>query len=175
MKEDPNTLNGATIDAVRDKFVKWRNEHSVEQKVHWVDKMIPLLTDPPSRLPRFTYCLHVDQKCLNTVKAYNRSDFKEKHVSRRPSPLVAALIDGDFDESLYVQGGLRASPDERGQFPAVNGRTCRYVGFEYVDTRWLGGRYERMHSLRMDDPMDYHRPPLFFYKNIMTENGIEKA
>lgn len=134
-----------------------------------------MLTDPPSRLPRFTYCLYVDQKCLDTLKAHSKPDPGQGGAPKKSSPLVATLIDGDFDESLYVQGGLRAPPDERGQSPAVDGRTCKYVGFQYVNTGGLGDRYDRMHYLRMDDPMDYIRPPWFSRYRILTDDGLKKA
>lgn len=158
-------------------FVKWRNEHSVEEEVHWTTKLMPLLQDPPNRLPRFTYCLYVDQKCLNTVSAFSQSFPRPSRRASRPPPLVAALIDGDFDESRYVQGGLRAAPAERGQFPAVDGRTCGYVGWEYVDTHSLGGRYDRLHTLRLDDPMDYQRPPRIApgRNKILTDEGVQNV
>jgi hypothetical protein len=71
--EDREALGGASIDAVCEKFVEWRDEHAVEHEEHWVRRMIPLAKDAPSRLPRLTYCLYVDQKCLNTVTAFAMS------------------------------------------------------------------------------------------------------
>lgn len=107
-------------------FVEWRDRHSVEREVHWTRKLLPpMISDAPSRLPRFTYCLYVEQKCLNTVNAFAELFPRASRFAPRPPPLVADLIDGDFDESQYVHGGPRAAPDERGQYPAVDGTHVR--------------------------------------------------
>jgi hypothetical protein len=176
VREDRKALNGATIDAVRKMLVEWRNEHSVEREVHWTEKLMPMLKDPPNRLPGFTYCLYVDQKCLNTVNAFAEWFPRPSRFAPRLPPLVAVLIDGEFDESQYVQGGLRAAPDEPGQFPAVDGRTCGYVGWEYVDTHGLGSRYEQLHSLRLDDTMDYMRPPKISPtgSRVLKDDGVQR-
>lgn len=178
VKEDRETLDGTSIDTVRDMFVQWRDEHSVERKPHWTRQLVPAMArDPPMRLPRFTYCLYVDQKCLSTVNAFAESFPRPNRSAPEPPPLVAALIDGDFDESQYVRGGPRAAPDERGQFPAVDGRTCDYVGWEYVDTNGLGCKYEALHDLRLDDPMDYNRPPKIspLGYEALTGDGIQRV
>ncbi|KAG6354264.1 hypothetical protein INS49_004869 [Diaporthe citri] len=178
VKEDREALDGASIDAVRSMFVQWRDEHGVERKPHWARRLVPpMARDPPMRLPRFTYCLYVDQKCLNTVNASAQSFPRPNRSAPEPPPLVAALIDGDFDESQYVRGGPRAAPDERGQFPAVDGRTCGYVGWECVDTNGLGCKYEALHDLRLDDPMDYNRPPKIspLGYEALTDNGVQRV
>lgn len=159
-------------------FVQWRDEHSVERQQHWTKKLIPpMAKDPPTRLPRFTYCLYIDQKCLNTANAFAESFPRSTRFGPTPPPLVAVLIDGDFDESQYVRGGARAAPNERGQFPAVDGRTCAYVGWEYVDTNGLGSLYEELHRLRLDDPLDYVRPPKISPVGLeaLTDNGVQRA
>lgn len=178
VKEDREALDGASIDAVRDMFVQWRDEHSVERKPHWTRKLVPpMAKDSSMRLPRFTYCLYVDQKCLNTANAFAESFPRPNRSAPEPPPLVAALIDGDFDESQYVRGGPRAAPDERGQFPAVDGRTCGYVGWEYVDSNGLGCVYEALHDLRLDDPIDYKRPPKIspLGYEALTDNGLQRV
>lgn len=159
-------------------FVHWRDKHSVEREPDLAERMVPLMvSDPPRRLPRFTYCLYVDQKCLNTVKGFAKSFPRPNRSAPHPPPLIAALIDGDFIESQYVRGGPRAASNERGQCPAVDGRTCGYVGWEYVDTRDLGFRYDKLHSFRLDDPMDYKRPPkispLGF--EVLTDDGAQRG
>lgn len=159
-------------------FVEWRDKHSVEREEHWTKKLLPpMARDPSTRLPRYTYCLYVDQKCLDTVTAFAEKFPKPSRFAPSPPPLVAVLIDGDFDESQYVRGGARASPDERGQHPAVDGRTCWYVGWEYVDTNTLGSLYDELHSLRLDDPRDYTRPPKITPCGFeaLTDEGIKRV
>lgn len=175
--EDRETLEGASIDAVRDLFVKWRDEHSVERKPHWTSQVIPTAKDPPLRLPRFTYCLYVDQKCLNTVTAFAEKFPPPHRFAPIPPPLVAVMIDGDFDESQYVRGGSRAALEDQGEFPAIDGRTCKYVGWEYVDVQSLGSLYDNLHSRHMDSPRDYKRPPKIspLGYEALTDEGIQRV
>ncbi|KAB5551007.1 hypothetical protein GE09DRAFT_1222821 [Coniochaeta sp. 2T2.1] len=58
--EDRETLDGASIDVVREKFVAWRDEHKFDLEVPLEKRLVPMLKDPPPRLPRFSYCLYVD-------------------------------------------------------------------------------------------------------------------
>ncbi|KAB5580300.1 hypothetical protein GE09DRAFT_432246 [Coniochaeta sp. 2T2.1] len=157
--EDRETLDGASIDAVREIFVAWRDEHKFDLEVPLEKRLTPMLKDPPPRLPRFNYCLYVDQKCLDTVAAFAKQFPPQSSWMPRGPPLVAGLIDADFDESLYVAGGLREMPGEHGQHLAMDGRTCEYVGWSYVDVSFLGGLYDTFHHRRLDDAMDYKRPP----------------
>ncbi|KAJ0120530.1 hypothetical protein J7T55_015259 [Diaporthe amygdali] len=176
--EDQETLDSASIDTVRDMFVEWRNKHQVELEERWINRIIPpLLRDAPNRLPRFTYCLYVDQKCLNTVTAFAEKFPKPSFLAPIPPPLVAVLVDSDFNESLYVGGGYRAAPDERGQFPAIDGRTCKYIGWAYVDVNGLGSWYDELHRLRLDDAMSYRRPPKIMPLGFeaLTDNGIQRV
>ncbi|OIW34837.1 hypothetical protein CONLIGDRAFT_639172 [Coniochaeta ligniaria NRRL 30616] len=170
-------LDGASIDAVREKFVAWRDEHMVELEVSFEKRMMPMAKDPPPRLPRFTYCLYVDQKCLNTVAAFAELFPRAHRFAPIPPALVAALIDGDFEKRNYTRGGSRAGPRERGQFPPVDGLTCRYVGWEYVNVEVLGDLYDTLHHERLDDEMHYKRPPKIvpLGYEAMTDNGVERV
>jgi hypothetical protein len=69
------------------------------------------------------------------------------------------LIDSDYDENDYMLGGSRAGRGERGRFPAVDGRTCRYLGWEYIDVKALGNKHNMLHGRCLDDRMYYIRPP----------------
>jgi len=77
-------------------FVDWRYQHSVSRKGSELSKQIPPLPDEATlRLPRFTYCLHIDQYCLDTVDAQAATKPRDMDYSLAP-PMVAGLIDGDF-------------------------------------------------------------------------------
>ncbi|KAG8156441.1 hypothetical protein KVR01_013675 [Diaporthe batatas] len=172
--EDKEALDNASIDTVRAKFVEWRDTHNVARQQHWVKKVMPLPTDAPNRLPRFTYCIYVDQKCLNTLPAF-AENFPPAHRYAPVPPLVVALIDGDYDESLYVRGGPRAAPDEEGQYPEVDGHTCKYVGWQYVQVKYLSTHYDKLDSRLLDGP-EYRRPPKIapLGYDAVTENGVLK-
>ncbi|KAI8631761.1 hypothetical protein F5Y19DRAFT_472644 [Xylariaceae sp. FL1651] len=63
---------------------------------------LPTRNDASTRLPRFTYCLYVDQRCLDTMKAY--LDAKDSGAPLLPY-LVAVIIDG----WEYAEAGSLAS------------------------------------------------------------------
>lgn len=138
-------------------------------------QLIPMAKDPPNRLPRFTYCIYVDKKCLNTLPAFAERFPRAHRFAPRPPALVVALVDGDYDESLYVSGGARAEPDERGQYPEIDGRNCKYVGWQYVDVSCLATQYDKLDSRRMDG-RTYKRPPTIapLGYDVVTENGVQE-
>lgn len=86
-----------------------------------------------------------------------------------------ALVDGDYDESLYVHGGARAEPDERGQYPEIDGCSCKYVGWQYVDVSCLATQYDKLDSRRMDG-RTYRRPPRIapLGYDVVTEDGVQE-
>ncbi|KAK3298782.1 uncharacterized protein B0H64DRAFT_317581 [Chaetomium fimeti] len=152
--EDRATLDGASRDVVRQKFVRWREGRIVTRKRS--PNFLTLPCDPkPLALPRFAYCLYVDHECLATLGPHlagKPSDPTQPHFP--PPPLVAILIDGD-----YVH-----QPDVQGPFPPIDGSTARYVGWEYSDTRYICSLYEDLIASPLDD-YSYRRPP------ALTETG----
>ncbi|KAI0402317.1 hypothetical protein F4802DRAFT_608819 [Xylaria palmicola] len=125
--EDEETLNGASKQQVRERF-------------------------PHTRLPRFTYCLYVDQKCLDTLERY--ADAKA-NGARRPAWPVMVTIDGD-----YSPGGRYTHPHRR--YPQVEGCTDEYVGWQYVTAGCVAGMYDSWHDQRMDLGGNFTRPPAIY-------------
>ncbi|SPO03557.1 uncharacterized protein DNG_06240 [Cephalotrichum gorgonifer] len=143
--EDSESLDGASRDDVRQRFVEWREGRTVTRPAN----PFPQPTDPSSVLPRFNYCLYVDRECLDTLGphlAAKPSDISKPHLP--PPPLVVIIIDGN-----YVLG-----QDAQGPFPPIDGSTARYLGWGYFNTRYLCGLYDELHSSRFDRP-EYQRPP----------------
>ncbi|KAF5690660.1 hypothetical protein FDENT_3824 [Fusarium denticulatum] len=62
--EDCETLNNASKAQVRDQFSQWASERSVERDGAGAEDPLAVL------LPRYRYCIYVDQKCLDTVDQY---------------------------------------------------------------------------------------------------------
>ncbi|KAG5757128.1 hypothetical protein H9Q70_000269 [Fusarium xylarioides] len=62
--EDCEALNNATKGQVRDKFSQWASERSDERDGAGAEDPLAVL------LPRYRYCVYVNQKCLNTVNQY---------------------------------------------------------------------------------------------------------
>ncbi|KAI1742855.1 hypothetical protein F4680DRAFT_411894 [Xylaria scruposa] len=151
--EDEETLNGASKQQVRERFVQWRDQHSVSQElseaVMLARQSAFWATHPSTRLPRFTYCLYVDQKCLDTLKRY--SEAKASGSSLLDWPVIV-MIDGD-----YSPGGRYTHPHRR--YPEVDGCTDEYVGWQYVSAGCVATMYNSFHYERMDAGGNFNRPP----------------
>jgi hypothetical protein len=124
--EDSETLDGASRDDIRQRFLAWREGRIVTPKrpdgpvrwsppAHW----FPSLDDrKPTALPRFTYCLYVDYDCLATLGPHlagKPSDISQPHLP--PPPLVAILIDGEYVPRQDTQGGVPPSDISQPQLP----------------------------------------------------------
>ncbi|KAH6613523.1 hypothetical protein F5144DRAFT_493459 [Chaetomium tenue] len=147
--EDSATLDGASRDDIRQRFLTWREGRIVRRPVAANPFPIPGDAEPITVLPRFTYCLYVDYDCLATLGPHlagKPSDISQPHLP--PPLLVVILIDGD-----YV-----TQQDAQGPFPPIDGSTVRYVGWEYFDTRHICALYNDLHISTLDVD-DYHRPP----------------
>ncbi|RYP85138.1 hypothetical protein DL769_001042 [Monosporascus sp. CRB-8-3] len=149
--EDKDALDGAPKSRVRQRFVEWRNQHSVSRGV----SPVPLPTDASNRLPRFTYCLYVDQKCLDTLRAHVNAKAARRApgLGPRPPPLVAVVIDGDFcqPDSDADVGSQR--------YPPIDGCTDNYVGWQYYNVRYLATLYDSLHRGHLNGYFEYKRPP----------------
>jgi hypothetical protein len=146
-------LDQAPKHRVREQFVEWRNQHAVWRASN---RMSILPTTISNRLPRFTYCLYVDQKCLDTLEAHVRGKASRKTPGLGPPipPLVAVIIDGDFKlESSGCDG------DESRRYPPIDGCTDRYIGWQYYETLFLATMYDRMHCEHLNGHQEYQRPP----------------
>ncbi|RBR15101.1 uncharacterized protein FIESC28_07417 [Fusarium coffeatum] len=62
--EDRDTLDNASKQQVREKFSEWTSQRSVERDGPRVEEAFQY------GIPRFRYCIYVDQKCLDTVNQY---------------------------------------------------------------------------------------------------------
>ncbi|KAK6825585.1 hypothetical protein PG987_013079 [Apiospora arundinis] len=152
--EDEADLQGASKLRVRQRFVDWRDRHCVwRQHQPWFEKHLPDFLPPTEtlRLPRFTYCLHVDQDCLETVNAHAAG--KPTETPNYPAPyLVVAVIDGNFVD--------HSGPDDWHQFPPLNGCTQKYVGWQYTPVDSVPDFYNNHHYWTMESDIEYVRPPM---------------
>ncbi|KAI0517891.1 hypothetical protein F5B22DRAFT_635731 [Xylaria bambusicola] len=154
--EDEETLNGASKQQVRERFVQWRDQHGVSRELSEAATIARQsafwATHESTLLPRFTYCLYVDQKCLDTLKRYSAA--KASGAGRTDWPVIV-MIDGD-----YVPGGQYTHPHRR--YPEVEGCTDEYVGWQYVTAGCVPTRYDALHYERMDLGGDFERPPAVY-------------
>ncbi|KAK8016832.1 hypothetical protein PG993_015021 [Apiospora rasikravindrae] len=153
--EDEADLRAASKLRVRQRFVDWRDRNTVWRKAPEISKYIPRMPGEATlRLPRFTYCLHVDQDCLDTVDAHAAAKPTETYYHPAPM-LVVALIDGDYVD-------LSAIDDYK--CPPVEGCTEEYVGWQYMPVELLPCFYNDHHyyTLESEVYIEYSRPPKIY-------------
>lgn len=157
--EDSTALDNASKDDIRQHFIGWREGRVVTIPSH--PRAMPGDLEPI--LPRFSYCLYVDHTCLATLGphlAAKPSDISKPH--RPPPPLIAIVIDGD-----HVPWQDTQEPHH-----PVNGYTARYLGWRYVDTRYICGLYNDLHFFNLDCD-DYRRPPAIAPRGSLLESGCQ--
>lgn len=90
--EDPSSLNGASIDAIRACFIKWVDTYKDAENTEDIAK------DPSSEIcirtrPRFNYCLVVDKTALE--------DFIQKKASGTTNSLRLILVERGWKPGKY--------------------------------------------------------------------------
>lgn len=150
--EDEADLRGASKLRVRQRFVDWRDQHTVWRKGPEYRRSDPGFPGEASlRLPRFTYCLHVDRDCLDTVDAHAAA--KPAPAEDAPAPmLVVALVDGEYKDVSSIDDY---------QCPPIEGCTQEYVGWQYMPVDLLPCFYNDHHYYHIESELgiEYNRPP----------------
>ncbi|KAF9878879.1 hypothetical protein CkaCkLH20_03779 [Colletotrichum karsti] len=144
--EDRRNLDGASKDHVRRRFRRWVKKHEAETATH------PFTVD----LPRFRYCLYVDQKCLDTLERFQQSESDPiLGPYLRPS-MVFILID-----RLWTPKRRRGDEGmDEGGYPPIEGCEREYVGWAYFTAIGVVGSYEEFIEVEMGSRLDYYvRPP----------------
>lgn len=104
-------------------------------------------------MPRFNYCVYVDQACLDTLPArekWDRERAEGGHQGEIPPSVVCAVIDTDCKPEGEGEGG----------YEPVEGCTRYFPGWMYYDAKNLTGLYDRLQFKEMvDDHESYVRPP----------------
>ncbi|KAL2210215.1 hypothetical protein CC79DRAFT_486036 [Sarocladium strictum] len=179
-EEERNTENAiASKDHVRRLFVQWRDQHEVRRSRFMFLNFLQTST----RLPRFTYCIYVDHKCLVSLGTHEKGKYERlsPRLGLSSSPLVVVLIDGDYElkekdsegESSKEHKGEKPtdnqgssedededySEDDEEDYPFIEGCTAEYVGWTYEDAECLAGAYHHLHQRPMFYPGSYVRPP----------------
>lgn len=136
-------LDGAMKEDVRTRFVIWRDQHSISR-----DKPPFTLYESTSlRLPRFTYCLYVDEECMATLESHVTATLQKQQLNWGPPPpsLVVTIIDGDFGSTT---DGISLG----------HGHNSNYPGWVYYSARYLAGFYDGAHHETLSQK-DYTFPP----------------
>ena len=107
------------------------------------------------RIPRFNFCLYVDQACLDTLLA--REKWEREHENggqegQMPPPfVVCAIIDTDCEPGGEGKDG----------YEPVEGCTRYFPGWMYCVVDFLVGTYNRLHREELTGGYkDYERPPV---------------
>ncbi|GJC99325.1 hypothetical protein ColKHC_08151 [Colletotrichum higginsianum] len=147
--EDRDTLNNASKANVRKHFNDWVSEQVAEAGLQPTSlQMITL----------FRYCLYIDQKCLDTLEAFQKSEgepFAQDPIMIhwRP-PMVLVVVDRLWTRSL------KGVPKKQWGHPRIEGSSKHYVGWFYKRALSMVAAYSDVSaSWDEDQPWDYARPP----------------
>ncbi|WYZ42284.1 hypothetical protein EsH8_V_001179 [Colletotrichum jinshuiense] len=148
--EDRDNLQNASKADVRKHFNQWVSQHSAEIARY------PLAID----LPRFKHCLYVDQKCLDTLEPFQKSEGDPALQGSRlfkytREPMVLAIVDRLWTPDRR-DGNV--TMNDRG-YPPIEGCDRKYVGWEYANASCMASYYNELHGSDLDDYTDYLRPP----------------
>ncbi|KAJ4140848.1 hypothetical protein NW768_000052 [Fusarium equiseti] len=141
--EDRDTLDNASKQHVREKFSEWASQRSVQRDGPRVEEAFQY------GLPRFRYCIYVDQKCLDTVNQY-------KAWADAGGP-------GSPEHVVYVILDKRCKPEGQGKggFPRIEGCSREYTGWQYAGVDAIADVYNTL-SIKDLSEDDYVRPPHIF-------------
>lgn len=147
--EDRGQLDGASKSLVRSVFADQaerdrQTEHGGPGTASQFARMIP----------RFNYCIYVDQACLDTLLArekWDRECQQGEHEFKMPPKVVCVIIDTDCEEGGEGMDG----------YDPVEGCTRYFPGWMYCAVKFLVGTYDRLHVEELvDGYQEYERPPV---------------
>lgn len=158
--EDPK-LEGATKNMVRSRFRKWVNEHSVERDGAGVEGAVMF------NVSRFTHCLFVDKRCLDTLAAEANwiaagSNYNIVEEEGMSSYVVCALVD------------VQVTPLGKGPpgYPNIEECTKLYTGWMYISLTGIVELYDIVSKdgLLQFGYSDYFRPPHVWPVNLPSSS-----
>lgn len=143
--DERDTLDGATKSQVREKFRQWSATHREP------DQGGPGSTNPfAKRIPMFSFCVHVDQLCLDRFKVYE--DWEANGKQGLAPHVPCAIIDAGCDHEGRGSGG----------YPNIEGCLKEYPGWMYADVGSIPEIYNKVNHEGLEAGFDYSRPPLVF-------------
>jgi hypothetical protein len=113
-------------------------------------------------MPRFQYCLYVDQKCLDKFKDVEEARAKitdpdELWRFELDESIAIVIIDASFSEPPLKRKQRKKKRDSLRRFPAVEGCELEYVGWGYLNVRYVVAKYSGLHWQSLEE--GYTRPP----------------
>jgi hypothetical protein len=138
--ENAETMSAASKSDIRKCFTEWAFDRSEERDRRGAEHPLS------HKLPRFAYCLYVDQRCLDSLK-----ECEDSLAAKQPGvepPVVVIVIDTEFNEAKA----------RKGREPEIDGFKARFLGWMYMDHGSLPGLYNSLHGSPLDG-MEYKRPP----------------
>ncbi|KJR81947.1 uncharacterized protein SPSK_03544 [Sporothrix schenckii 1099-18] len=192
--EDETTLANATKEQVRERFVAWRDEQLRDSARHVSVAQAGFYND----LPRFNYCLCVDQACLDSLGVY-RAREDQLGVYEAGPPVTVALVASPWarpfasladlqkqDKWLgwgaFSSRGQPSDDDEddendeeevaEDEFLPIESSTSYDVGWMYIEVKSLVGTYDILHG---GDKWEHYylRPPLVYPRHQFRRPALD--
>ncbi|EJT81303.1 hypothetical protein GGTG_01286 [Gaeumannomyces tritici R3-111a-1] len=136
--EDREAFNGASKNAVRERFRAWVAARSVERDGEGI------YNPDVEELPRFRYCVYVDRACLKAVRV-SWSEIRFNYFLCGQIVVINAApgdppIPPDSDEEDEDE-----NDDCDDVYEEVEGSTAKDVGWTYASASLLVETYEELH------------------------------
>ncbi|KFA60020.1 hypothetical protein S40285_08764 [Stachybotrys chlorohalonatus IBT 40285] len=146
--EDRDQLDGASKPLVKSLFAdRAARDRQTEQGGPGT------ATSFAKMIPRFNYCVYVDQACLDTLlkrEEWDREFEQGGHQTEAWPFVICAVIDTDCDPEGEGREG----------YEPVEGCTRYFPGWMYCVVDFLPGLYNRLHFEELTDGYrTYERPP----------------
>jgi hypothetical protein len=140
--EDRANLENASTDVVRARFLEWVAARSVERDGAQADS--PTLID---RVPRFKYCIYINDACFDSIGAYKTRSMKwtldpDGKVAIINSLYCRSDYENDDDRDTDEEDSDEGERDEG--YAPIEGITDYEVGWAYTEVIDLGSLYASM-------------------------------
>lgn len=156
---------------VRELFNEWRSSSDMQMLSHecrskrgdyGMSDDVRLIGPGIECMPRFQYCLYVDQKCLDNFKDVEEARAKitdpdELCRFQLDESVAIVIIDASFSEPPLKMKQRKKKRDSLRRFPAVEGCELEYVGWQYQNVQYLLAKYSALHGRSLEEA--YTRPP----------------
>ncbi|KAM0073949.1 hypothetical protein ACKRZS_014819 [Fusarium odoratissimum] len=147
--EDCETFNNAPKEQVRDQFSQWVSERSIERDGAGADDPLAVY------LPRYRYCVYLDQKCLDTVDQY--------------AAWVEAGAEGHKRAVVCVMLDEKCEPRGRGRngFSSIEGCTKEYTGWIYTGVEGIPSLYNSLFHEELEEQNTPRPPGVMLGRDLM--------
>lgn len=142
---EDRSLENVSKQTVRQKFAEWCNGRSEARDGPGAEHALV-----PRSIPRFNYCIYVNETCINMLPPYEEWAAGGFYGPEKSLPMI--FIDRDCEPEGEGKDGQ----------PDVEGCTRSYTGWMYCDIGSMTEMYNIVAGSELEEGYSYARPPLLY-------------